>query len=146
MKEKMRVDIKNTHKSKSTMFFGNLMLWINDIVPTIESMLNMLLPTMLAITMLPCLRTDATMAVTNSGKHVPIATIPSPITSLLILKFCASVIAPFKNKDEPKMSKNIPTKANNIAMGRLKLPVTPRSELIFLMSRLENAFLSCKYE
>ena len=121
-----------------------IILSIRDITPTIDNILNMLLPTILAITILPCFLIEATITVVSSGKHDPMETIPSPITSLLMLNLFAIAMDPSRNNEDPIISNIIPEIDSNIEKRRLKFFAKPMSESISLMSFFEKLFLSWK--
>lgn len=140
------VTARSSHKSNFNICWGITILSIIDITPIIDNILNMLLPTILAITMLLCFLMEATIAVVSSGKQDPRAIIPSPMTSLLILNLLAMAIDPSRNNDEPIINNIIPETDINIEKGKFKFFKEPKSESIFVLSSSEKLFLSLKYE
>lgn len=142
MNERIMVVDKNIHKSNLNISVGIEMASNIDKTPTIDNMLNMLLPTIPATTILPCFLMEATIDVVNSGKEDPIATIPSPITSLLILNLSAIPMEPSKNKDDPMINNIIPARDNIADNGKLRLFAKPISDSTSSTSFLEKFFLS----
>lgn len=111
---------KNTHKSNFKICVGMTISSIKDITPTIDKILKILLPIMLEMTRLLFFFIEATMAVVSSGKHDPMATMPSPMTSFFILNFVAIAMDPSKNSADPIIKKAIPNKDNKSDKGRFK--------------------------